>query len=79
LNPDQRPTAWKRTENGYDQKKVGLEITKYTEAPGNSKDRWEQRSFFDTRKPGKSAAGHRFPEILTLEQRQAVLEYLKTL
>ena len=79
LNPDQRPTVWKRTENGYDQKEVGLEIKKYTEASENPKDRWEQRSFFDTRKPGKSAAGHRFPEILTLEQRQAVLEYLKTL
>ena len=79
LNADQRPTAWKRTENGYDQERVGLEVTRYKQVPTGLKDRWEQRQFFDTRLLGKSALGHRFPEVLTAPQKQAVLEYLKTL
>ena len=58
---------------------MGLEITRYEQLPKNLKDRWEQRQFFDTRVPGKSAAGHRFPDVLTGPQKQAVLEYLKTL
>jgi len=79
LYPDQRPTVWKRTENGYDQQRVGLEVTRYPEVPNGLKDRWEKRQFFDTRLPGKSARGHRFPDVLTGPEKQAVLEYLKTL
>ena len=79
LNADQRPTLWKRSENGYDQQQVGLEITSYQQLPNDLPDLWQQRQFFDTRQQGKSAAGHRFPDILTVPQKQAVLEYLKTL
>ena len=79
LNAGQRPVIWKRSENGYNQQQVGLEVTPYQQLPDNLKDRWEQRQFFDTRLPGKSAAGHRFPDVLTAPQKQAVLEYLKTL
>jgi hypothetical protein len=39
----------------------------------------ERRRHFDTRKPGKSAAGHDFPAALDAEEKAAVLEYLKTL
>ena len=39
----------------------------------------ERRRHFDTSKPGKSAAGHTFPDMLSEEEKQAVLEYLKTL
>ncbi len=38
-----------------------------------------RRSYFDTRKPGKSAAGHDFPDELTEDEKTAVLEYLKTI
>ena len=58
---------------------MGLEVTRYKQVPTGLKDRWEQRQFFDTRRLGKSALGHRFPEVLTAPQKQAVLEYLKTL
>ena len=79
LNADQRPLIWKRSENGYNQQQVGLEVTQYQQLPDKLKDRWEQRQFFNTQLPGKSAAGHRFPDALTTPQKQAVLEYLKTL
>ena len=79
LNPDQRPAIWTRSENGYDRQQVGLEFKKHRQLPDHFDDRWKRRQFFDTGQPGKSAAGHRFPEVLTTDQKQAVLEYLKTL
>jgi hypothetical protein len=38
-----------------------------------------RRGYFDTRQPGKSAAGHEFPAPLAEEEKRALLEYLKTL
>ena len=80
LHPDQRPKVWTRTEDGYDQKHVGLEVTTFDalpeEAMASPKDR---RRYFDTSRHGKSAAGHKFPDVLKEEEKQAVLEYLKTI
>jgi len=39
----------------------------------------QQRTYFDTRKFSKSAAGHTFPDSLAEPDKQALLEYLKTL
>ena len=39
----------------------------------------ERRRYFDTRRPGKSAAGHDFADVLDDDQKRALLEYLKTL
>jgi len=39
----------------------------------------ERRRHFDTSKPGKSAKGHDFPDVLDEDEKTAVLEYLKTL
>lgn len=79
LNPDQRPKVWKRTEDGYDRKKLGLEITTFEKRPKDVTLPSQRREYFDTAIKGKSAAGHRFPEVLSEDQKQAVLEYLKTL
>jgi hypothetical protein len=79
LHPEERPIVWRRTEDGYDQRKVGLEITTSDRIPADAKAPAEQREYFNTRRPGKSAAGHLFPNDLTEEQKRAVLEYLKTL
>lgn len=78
LHPDQRPVVWKRTEDGYDREKLGLEIMTYKALPTGAAGA-ERRYHFDTTRPGKSAAGHRFPDELTESEKQAVLEYLKTL
>jgi mono/diheme cytochrome c family protein len=79
MHSDQRPKIWLRTEDGYDQKRVGLEVTTFDAMPPDAKTPDEKRRYFDTKIAGKSAAGHEFPEELTEEEKVAVLEYLKTL
>ncbi|MDB5392397.1 MAG: hypothetical protein JWM11_8043 [Planctomycetaceae bacterium] len=78
LHPDQRPKVWKRTEDGYDREKLGLEIITHDSLPDGVTGA-DRRYYFDTSRPGKSAAGHRFPDELTEEEKRAILEYLKTL
>jgi mono/diheme cytochrome c family protein len=80
LSSDKRPTVWTRTADGYDTERVGLEATRLDEVPADVRgDIRGRRHYFDTRLPGKSAAGHTFPDALDAGQKRAVLEYLKTL
>ncbi|HUY31635.1 MAG TPA: cytochrome c [Pirellulales bacterium] len=79
FHPDERPTVWKRTEDGYDHAKVGLEISQFNEIPADIRAPAQRRRFFDTRAFGKSAEGHTFPDELSEREKRAVLEYLKTL
>jgi mono/diheme cytochrome c family protein len=79
FHADQRPLVWTRTEDGYDRQRVGLEVSELTEIPAGAGTPAQRRRYFDTRLPGKSAAGHEFPEQLTEEEKTAVIEYLKTL
>ena len=78
LHPDQRPTVWQRSEDGYDRARGGLEIETFDQVP-TVKTFAERRTYFDTTAPGKSAAGHDFPSALTEAERTALLEYLTTL
>jgi hypothetical protein len=79
LNPTERPVVWRRTPTGYDDTRVGLEIEAFVEMPAERLRPAERRRYFDTRKPGKSAAGHDFADVLDADERRALLEYLKTL
>jgi hypothetical protein len=79
LHPDERPAVWQRTEDGYDQQRVGLEVAEFERRPETVKAPEEARRYFETRIPGKSAAGHEYPNQLDEAEKQAVLEYLKTL
>ncbi len=79
LHPQARPVVWKRTPTGYDEARVGLEIEEAAEMPPGKLTSAERRRWFDTRKPGKSAAGHDFPDVLSEADKRAVLEYLKQL
>ena len=83
LHPSSRPIVWKRTATGYDQTRVGLEVEEMERMPaGKGQEKLssaERRRHFDTSKPGKSAKGHDFPDVLNEEEKTAVLEYLKTL
>lgn len=80
LNPASRPTVWKRSIDGYDQDKVGLEVARLDEIPPADKEiPRTARRYFDTRLKSKSASGHTFPDALTPDEKRAVLEYLKTL
>ena len=78
LHPDERPPVWKRTPTGYDQARLGLEISTPDKVPEDVPP-GTRRQYFDTGKLGKSAAGHRFPDALNAGEKRAVLEYLKTL
>ncbi len=79
LHPDERPVVWTRTtDDGYDQRRVGLDVETLTNVP-RGLDVWTRRAHFDTRMFGKSGGGHLFPDALTAAEKQAVLEYLKQL
>lgn len=79
LHPSERPKVWQRTEDGYDQRKVGLEVTTFEELPKTVTKGKDRRRYFDTSKFGKSSQGHLFPDELNETEKTAVLEYLKTL
>lgn len=80
LHPTSRPIVWKRTVDGYDREKVGLETARMDELPKPDRgDSRAARHYFDTRLRSKSAAGHTYPGALSEPEKQAVLEYLKTL
>jgi len=80
LHPDERPIVWRRTtEDGYDQERAGLDVTPLESVPDSVRMPAEKREYFDTRKTGKSAGGHLFPNRLTEDERRAVLDYLKSL
>ena len=79
LHPGKRPAVWRRSPTGYDESRVGLEVEELDAMPDGKLLPSVRRQYFDTRKPGKSAAGHDFPDALSEEEKTAVLEYLKTL
>lgn len=79
LHPEDRPVVWRRTDIKMDEGKVGLTIEVVDRVPLEHPDVAHRRSFFDTNRFGKSAAGHDYPSQLTEAERAAVLEYLKTL
>jgi mono/diheme cytochrome c family protein len=79
LDPASRPVIWTRTSDATDQSNVGLTVETFERMPSAGYDRVARRSYFDTRKFGKSAAGHDFGEVLSADERRAVIEYLKTL
>ncbi|WP_146521363.1 c-type cytochrome [Stieleria varia] len=79
LNPSDRPTLWRPVSQALDEEKVGLDVESVDAIPSGVTDIAERRSFFDTRKFGKSNQGHDFPDRLSVDEKRAVLEYLKTL
>lgn len=79
LHPDQRPAIWKRDENGFDEEHVGLQVETFDKLPKSIRRSDELRTYFNTNRFGKSAAGHNFPDELSAAEKRSLLEYLKTL
>ncbi|MEZ6101854.1 MAG: c-type cytochrome [Pirellulaceae bacterium] len=81
LHASQRPRVWIRQgdPDAYDTQRVGLSVRELAEIPAGTFDRVLRRQYFDTARRGKSAAGHAYPEQLTESEKEAVMEYLKTL
>lgn len=78
LHPNARPKVWKRNALALDIEKVGLCVEEFDSVP-DSLGRFEHRWFFDTGVTGKSSAGHDYPNELSEEEKDWLLEYLKTL
>ena len=76
LSPKLRPVLWRRTENGYDRDRVGLEYEHVDAVPAR-----DARLVFDARRAdtGKTNGGHEFAAGLPAGEKRALLEYLKTL
>jgi hypothetical protein len=80
LTPDARPAIWRRTDAGYDQKKLGLEITAYDSLPADAKSAEQKRQYYQTSLHGLGNQGHRYPpQGLSDQDKRALIEYLKTL
>ena len=79
LHPDRRPTVWRRSGNTLDMQRIGWRVEELNSVPKGIKSGFERRAYFDTRRFGKSGAGHLFANELGEQERAAVLEYLKTL
>lgn len=79
LHPSKRPVVWRPVSTALDASKVGLSIETVDRVPLENPDIAIRRSYFDTRRFGKSAAGHDYPDQLNESEKLAVLEYLKTL
>ncbi|MEL6943397.1 MAG: c-type cytochrome, partial [Bacteroidota bacterium] len=73
LNSKTRPTYWKRNIENYefDETKVGWKYEEKNDGIG--------KMTYDTSIPGYGNMGHYFGDKLSTEERNAVLEYLKTL
>ena len=78
LHPDRRPAVWRRVSAEYDQDRVGFGIEAFSEQP-NVREVTERRRYFNTSRFGKSNRGHRYPDLLEVDEKRAVLEYLKTI
>ncbi len=68
LPPEQRPDAFHVGGREFDAERVGLESGPV-----------ENRSRFDTRKPGNDNGGHEYGTTLSQDQRMDLIEFLKTL
>jgi hypothetical protein len=81
LHPDQRPRVWKVTNyDSYDDCRVGLVVHQFDSVPRlPTITASDKRRYFDTSIYGQSNAGHLFSNHLTIDEKDAVLEYLKTL
>jgi mono/diheme cytochrome c family protein len=73
LDSAQRPVYWSRSgrSEDYDYVRVGWQYV----VEKNAKGKWT----YDTSLPGYSNQGHYFGDVLDRAERQAVIEYLKTL
>ena len=79
LNPSKRPSVWRRTSEKLNERHVGLKFEVVDKVPLAEQDVAKRRSYFDTKRFAKDNVGHDYPDVLSDEEKWAVLEYLKTL
>lgn len=79
MNPSERPGIWRRDEDGYDQRNIGLVYETIDSIPEGLSST-ERRTWYDTAASSHGNGGHLFPDQeLDPDEKIAVMEYLKTL
>jgi hypothetical protein len=78
LSSSERPAVWRQSSEDYDHERMGVTAERLEVVPSVDSVA-ERRWYFDTALPGKGRGGHDFGDSLTAAERDAVLEYLKTL
>jgi mono/diheme cytochrome c family protein len=81
LDSESRPQAWRRTSyesTDFDQTAIGWPHT-VIDIPQSEAAEEDQPHIYDTRHWSQSSAGHTYGDVLLESERQALLEYLKTL
>lgn len=81
LFPEQRPAIWRRSTASFNERDVGLiyDAVASDDLKQGDSDPLSAWRTFDTRRLGKSHAGHLYPASLSTSEREDLLEYLKTL
>lgn len=81
LDSSTRPTYWVRSFDSadYDRTALGWHYDELSQGKAATDDPELRKRIYDTTLEGYSNAGHAFGDALTEPQRQAVIEYLKTL
>jgi mono/diheme cytochrome c family protein len=81
LDSSKRPQYWTRTfdSNDYDQASLGWNFTVVDHGQSAESDDSVRIKIYDTTQLGYGNGGHTFGDVLTPDERAAVLEYLKTL
>ncbi len=83
LNSKARPKVFTRSyrtgEDDYDRERLGWKVKVLDAPPDEKLPAIERRKVYDTTRPGRGNGGHTYGDKLGDDQRQAVIEYLKTL
>lgn len=81
LDSSKRPKYWVRSMDGgdYDRRRLGWSFTALRHGKEGEKEAKRRSRIYDTTLPGYSNHGHTFGDALTQEERESILEYLKTL
>jgi mono/diheme cytochrome c family protein len=82
LDSTKRPKYWSRVDHDskhYDQAAMGFPWTARSTGQSNPPLGVAAKTIYDTTQPSHSSSGHTFGDVLTNDQRTALIEYLKTL
>ncbi|MCX4242972.1 c-type cytochrome [Paraliomyxa miuraensis] len=82
LDSNARPTYWKRVDfdsTNYDWDALGWPYEELDHGQDQAGPLEPRNLIYDTTKPGHGNGGHDFGDVLTPQERAAVLEYLKTI
>ena len=79
LDSRKRPRYWRYVDERYDPVQIGWFYQSLPYGKDGAESEAERRHIYDTTLPGYGNQGHTFGDVLTEDQRRALLEYLKTL